>query len=192
MNYLGHLYLSGENEEIITGNFIADHVKGRMIDRFGFGIRKGILLHREIDAFTDSHPAFLQSKERLAVKYHKYAGVITDMFYDHFLSKYWDEYCAEDLDSFASRMYAIVTKRFDEIPGTAKRLLTFMARDNWLKSYGKPEGLARALGGMARRTTFDSKMDEAVQDLLKDYDFYHAEFADFMPAITAFRKTFGF
>ena len=192
MNYLGHLYLSGEDEEIITGNFIADHVKGKKIDEFNEGIRKGIKLHREIDTFTDSHPAFLQTKERLAGNYRKYAGVITDMFYDHFLSKYWDDYSNEDIESFTQRMYAIVMKRFDIIPGRAKRLLTYMARDNWLKSYGKLEGLSRALNGMAIRTPFKSGMENAVTDLQKDYQKYHRDFNDFFPDIIQFCRDKGY
>jgi len=192
MNYLGHLYLSGEDEEIITGNFIADHVKGRKIEDFNEGIRNGIRLHREIDTFTDAHPAFLQTKNRLTGNYRKYAGVITDMFYDHFLSKYWDEYSDESINSFTERMYAIVLKRFDIIPGRAKRLLTFMARDNWLKAYGKFEGLSRALNGMAYRTPFESGMENAVVDLRKDYDAYHSEFSAFFPDIIDFCKQKGF
>jgi acyl carrier protein phosphodiesterase len=185
MNYLGHLYLSGEDEEIITGNFIADHVKGRAISQFNEGIRSGILLHREIDTYTDSHPAFIQSKGRLAVNFRKYAGVITDMFYDHFLSKFWKDYSNENIDDFTSKMYAIVLKRFEIIPGRAKRLLTYMARDNWLKGYGKIEGLSIALNGMASRTRFDSGMEKAVDDLQENYMQYYNDFSLFLPDITS-------
>ncbi len=192
MNYLGHLYLSGEDEEIITGNFIADHVKGKRMLLFSERIQEGIRLHREIDEFTDSHPAFLRSRDRLLPNYRKYAGVITDMFYDHFLSKYWNDYSEESIESFTSRMYAIVMKRFDIIPGRAKRLLTYMARDNWLKGYGQIEGLSRALNGMAIRTPFESHMENAIVDLRKDYDKFRTEFSTFFPEIILFCKEKGF
>mgnify|MGYP006290459207 CR=1 FL=1 len=192
MNYLGHLYLSGKDEEIITGNFIADHVKGKMFDKYSEGIREGILLHREIDIYTDSHPAFLQSKNRLADTYRKYAGVIIDMYYDHFLSRYWDDYHAEDIDRFTNRMYAIVLKRIDLLPARAKRLLSYMARDNWLKGYGSFEGLGRALSGMARRTPFESGMEKAVDDLKRNYPRFYEEFSEFFSDIIRFCKEKGF
>lgn len=188
MNFLAHLYLSGNDEEIIIGNFIADHVKGKAIEKFSDGIRSGILLHREIDAFTDSHPIFLQSKHRLSENYHKYAGVITDMFYDHYLSSTWNDYSNESIDSFTSRMYKIVMKKYLILPTKTKYLLPFMAKNNWLKAYGTFEGLERALKGMEKRTPFDSGMGNAIVDLKKDYSLYLDEFKEFFPQIVSFSE----
>ena len=111
MNFLAHLYLSGNNENTIIGNFIANHVKGNGINKYEPGIRNGIILHREIDWFTDSHPQFLISKKRLTPTYRKYAGVIIDMYYDHFLSAYWDVYSEEPIISFTKRMYRTMSMR---------------------------------------------------------------------------------
>jgi acyl carrier protein phosphodiesterase len=188
MNFLAHLYLSGNDEETIIGNFIADHVKGKAIEKFSDSIKSGILLHRKIDAFTDSHPVFIESKLRLAQNYRKYAGVITDMFYDHFLSANWEDYCAESIDSFTSRMYRIIMKKYFILPAKTKYILPFMAKDNWLKAYGTFEGIERALRGMDRRTPFESGMGEAVIDLKKDYPSYREEFQTFFPAIIDFSK----
>jgi len=188
MNFLAHLYLSGENEEIIVGNFIADHVKGRAMEKFSDGIQHGIKFHRAIDHFTDTHEVWIETKNRLAVNYRKYAGVIADMFYDHFLSANWDEYCDESIESFTKRMYKIVMKRYLILPAKTQRILPFMAKDNWLKMYGKTQGLERALNGMARRTPFDSKMENAITDLEMDYDLYKKEFELFFPEIVIFSK----
>ena len=92
MNFLAHLYLSGDDKEIMLGNLIADSVKGNAILDFNEGVQEGIRLHRRIDHFTDEHPIVQRSKERLRPKYHKFAGVVTDMFYDHFLARDWDHY----------------------------------------------------------------------------------------------------
>lgn len=183
MNFLAHLYLSGSDEEIITGNFIADHVKGKAIERYSEGIRAGISLHRAIDAFTDAHPVFIRTKNRLMPKYRKYSGVIADMFYDHFLSAYWEEYSSETIDEFTKRMYGIIMKRFWILPAKTKYILPFMAKDNWLKGYGTFEGLERALKGMDKRTPFDSGMGKALADLRQDYPLYHEEFNTFFPEI---------
>ena len=183
MNFLGHLYLSGDNEDIITGNFIADHVKGNGIHKYNNTIRDGIYLHREIDKFTDSHPQFILSKNRLVPNYRKYAGVIVDMYYDHFLSAFWKKYSNESIEKFTRRMYKILLKRFLILPPKTKRILPFMAKDNWLIGYGKPEGLRRALSGMAYRTPFDSGMEKAVNDLHENYHLFKQEFETFFPEI---------
>ncbi len=92
MNFLAHLYLSGNDEQLMIGNFIADSVKGSSYKNFPDGIKRGILLHRAIDFYSDNHSVFLKSVERLRPNYHKYAGVIVDIFFDHFLAKNWKEY----------------------------------------------------------------------------------------------------
>jgi len=188
MNFLAHLYLSGENEEIIVGNFIADHVKGNNIRKFSEGIQAGIHLHREIDTFTDTHPLFLESKKRLSTKYRKYAGVIVDMFYDHFLSANWRHYSNEDLETFTRRMYEILIQRYPVLPEKSQRFIAYMKRFNWLTGYGNLQGLKRALQGMANRTPFESKMDQAVNDLQKNYPLFREEFFAFFPELVDFTK----
>ncbi len=189
MNFLAHLYLSGDNEDLITGNFIADHVKGNGINKFSDAIRSGILLHRDIDRFTDSHPQFILSKNRLVPYYRKYAGVIVDMYYDHFLSAFWEKYADEPIEKFTRRMYKILLKRFLILPPKTKRILPFMAKDNWLVGYGKLEGLRRALSGMAYRTPFDSGMEKAVNDLQENYALFKQEFETFFPEIIAYTNS---
>lgn len=188
MNFLAHLYLSGDNEEIIIGNFIADHVKGNKMSKFSPGIQDGIRLHRDIDQFTDTHPIFLESKSRLAENYRKYAGVIVDMYYDHFLSANWHEYSNESIRQFTGRMYKILLKKYFILPPKTKRILPFMAKDNWLVGYGKLDGLKMALTGMSKRTPFDSKMENAVEDLKNNYDLFKKEFEVFFPELVMFSE----
>jgi acyl carrier protein phosphodiesterase len=183
MNFLAHLYLSGDNEEVITGNFIADHVKGDSVMKYGDGIQSGIRLHREIDAFTDSHPVFLKTRERLNGNYRKYAGVVADMFYDHFLSADWKTYSDESLEGFTDRMHSIIIKRFPVLPDKSQRFIAYMKKFNWFTGYGTLEGLGRALNGMAIRTPFKSGMENAVQDLKAHYHLYREEFQFFFPEI---------
>ena len=178
MNYLAHLYLAGTNSDLVIGNFIADHIKGNGIDRFSDDIRRGIRMHRAIDEYTDTHPIVRRSIERLRPNYRKYSGVIVDMFYDHFLADSWDQYSAESLISFTTRKYDLLFRNFDILPARAQRLLPHMASHNWLMSYARIEGLQQALTGMSHRTTFNSKMELAVNDLKKCYDCYRAEFQE--------------
>ena len=183
MNFLAHLYLSGKNEDIMFGNFIADAVKGKSMNGYPPKIRDGILLHREIDHFTDHHPVFKESKKRLQPKYRKFSGVIVDIYYDHFLAKNWNDYSDVDLKIFVSRAYALLIKKFRLLPPRPKLLLPFMITQNWLVGYRNFHSLQRVFRGMSRRTSFDSGMENAVEDLKLDYAAYEQEFKLFFPDI---------
>lgn len=183
MNFLAHIYLSGENEPLKIGNFIGDFVKGNMMDDFSPEIRKGILLHREIDSFTDKHPIVKESKNRLRDKYGHYAGVITDIYYDHYLALDWNKYHDEDLLSYTESFYRLMSGYKNIVPERVNHMLSYMKRDNWLYNYQYFDGINRVLHGMSRRTKFDSKMDEAIVELKKDHKEYHAEFNDFFPEL---------
>lgn len=189
MNFLAHTYLSGSDKDIMIGNFIADHVKGRDINNFRPGIVNGIKLHRKIDEYTDHHPIFNQSKQRLLKNYRHYSGVLVDMFYDHFLAANWKDYSSEDLHAYTRKKYRILMRNFLILPTETKQMLPFAMRTNWLASYRKLEFLQRALSGMAIRTPFKSGMENAVSDLKDDYDLYQEEFREFFDEIMNFVET---
>lgn len=181
---MAHLYLSGSDPDVMIGNFIGDFVKGRnQAEHFSAGIVKGIDLHRTIDAFTDSHAVVSQSKKRLFPAYRHYAGVIVDIYYDHFLAKDWSRYHADPLPDYAAACYALLASRKKELPEQVTFMLPYMMQGNWLVNYGKLEGIHRALSGMARRASFVSKMEEAVKDLEMHYELFQQEFDVFFPQL---------
>ncbi len=183
MNFLAHLYLSPDNEDILLGNFIADAVKGKTFDNYKQGVKNGILLHRKIDKYTDNHPVFRNSSKRLNGKYRKYSGVIVDIFYDHFLAANWNNYSDVKIEEFVSKAYGILIKNILILPKRSKRILPFMITQNWLVNYANFKGLQRVFNGMSRRTPFNSGMENAVNDLKKDYELYEKEFSEFFPEI---------
>ena len=191
MNFLAHLYLSGDDDRLIIGNFIADMVKGKQINGYPAGITKGILLHREIDMFTDQHPVVRNSKERLRAKYRLYAGVIVDMYYDHFLAKNWASYSNHSLEDYAQKAYNLLQQHFEMLPPRAQYILPFMVENDWLVNYAKAEKMERFFGGMSRRTPFPSGMENAVEDLLLHYADFGREFADFFPELKDYVEDLG-
>jgi acyl carrier protein phosphodiesterase len=192
MNFLAHLYLSGSDPDVMTGNFIGDFIKGRSWGGiYPPKVVQGIELHRSIDAFTDSHPVVSRSKKRLFPIYRHYAGVIVDIYYDHFLARNWNEYHADLLPDYAGHCYEILQTRPYPLPDQVHMLLPHMMRTNWLVNYGTMEGIHRALSGMARRTTFASKMEESINDLERDYQFFKQEFDEFFPALKQHAEEVG-
>jgi acyl carrier protein phosphodiesterase len=186
MNFLAHLYLSGDHEKRMVGNFIGDFVKGKPSEHWHPEILRGLKIHREIDEFTDNHPIVHQSKERLRSKYRHYAGVIVDIYYDHFLASLWVNYHSVSLDLFAQKAYYIMRQHWAILPDKAQFMLPHMEKNNWLVNYAKLEGIQRALNGMSNRTRFDSKMDESVVDLKKSYSEFRKEFEGFFPDLVNF------
>lgn len=191
MNFLAHIYLSGDNEDILLGNFIADMVKGRQIDNFHQGIVDGILLHRKIDTFTDTHPIVDQSKNRLRNKYRLYAGVVVDMYYDHFLARYWSDFSRYSLTRFVKEAYHVLLKNYFLLPVRAKNMLPYMVSSNWLVGYASLDTLQQLFEGMARRTPFKSGMENAVEDLKENYDAFENEFRTFFPELVAYVEMQG-
>lgn len=190
MNFLAHVYLSGDNSQLIIGNFIGDFVKGGdLTPYYDAEIIKGIDLHRAIDEFTDHHEVVQSSKNRLRPKYRHYAGVIVDMYHDHFLAKNWSDYHDVPLKDFTVQFYQLIKKNEAALPEGVKRMMPYMESSNWLLGYAEIEGLHRALSGMSRRTKFDSKMDEAVVDLSKHYLLFENEFKEFFPALKKFSES---
>lgn len=189
MNFLAHLSLSGDNPRIMVGNFIGDFVKGRKpLESFDADIVHGIGLHRAIDSFTDTHPVVLQSKRRLQPEYRHYAGVIVDVFYDHYLARNWSDYYDGKLMDFARHCYATLEEHYPILPDRVREMLPYMKRGNWLVGYGETEGINQALTGMSRRTRYASGMDHAVHALREHYAAFAAEFAMFYPELQHFTE----
>ena len=191
MNYLAHLYLAGHDPDLIVGNFIADGVKGRQIERFSEGVIKGIKLHRQIDMFTDSHPVIERGKEALRPKFRKFSGVVMDVFGDHFLSRNWNAYSKTGLREFTEDIYTFLHQRKDDFPERCRYTLHYMSMQDWLFNYQHIEGVKRALTGLATRSTFPSGMENAHKELERHYLFYQSIFHEFLPDLIRFVDNTG-
>lgn len=153
MNFLGHLYLAGAEKDIRLGNFIADHIKGIPLTAYPSRVAEGIVMHRAIDYFTDSHPAMGEARQYFREGYNKYAGVVLDVVLDYFLSQTWSEYSPTRLRSFIYRFYLQMVCRYRMLPPFWKRMLPTLIRDNRIYRYRTVEGICESLDIMARTTS---------------------------------------
>ena len=186
MNFLAHIYLSFDDQEITLGNFIADHIRGNKYKHFPEKIQKGILLHREIDTFTDTHPVVRQSSKRLHKNYSHYSRVIVDIYYDHFLAKNWNDYSDTPLDEYVEDFYDMLEDNYEILPMATKRMMPYMIADNWLLNYANLAGIDRVLNGMNRRTKNRSRMNFAILDLEEHYIDFENEFTSFFKELITF------
>ena len=179
MNFLAHIYLSGENDHVKIGNFMADSIRGHSYENYPDDIKKGILLHRSIDSFTDMHPVYRKSKHRLHEKYGHYSGVIMDIFYDHFLAKNWNNYSKIPLETYAETFYHLLQANIDILTDKVKNMLPSMIGRNWLVSYATIKGLEMILFQMDYRTKNRVAMHESVVELQEYYTEFEEEFTSF-------------
>lgn len=186
MNYLAHIYLSGDDDKIKIGNFIADSVKGKKFLDYPDGIRNGIILHRAIDSYTDVHLLFRQSSHRLFPIYSHYSTVIVDIFYDHFLAANWSNYSSIPLVNYVDDFYVLLEANFELLPQNVKLFLPYMIRDNWLASYASIDGIEKILTQMNRRTKNRSKMNLAIKELELYYEDFENEFLLFFEELKQF------
>ena len=188
MNFLAHIYLSNEQQEITIGNFIADGIKGTKYTQFTKGIQQGILLHRAIDSYTDTHPIVRKSKKRLHKKYGHYSGVIVDILYDHFLAKNWKQYHSIPLHKYIENFYNFIDSNFDRLTPRIQKMMPYMIEQNWLLSYASIEGIGMILDQMNCRTNYQSKMNLAVLELTNYYKEFEEEFTLFFNDLKKYSK----
>lgn len=186
MNFLAHTYLSGCDEEIIVGNFMGDYVKGRNYMHLPELVRKGILIHRDIDSFTDTHSITRSSRLRLTEKYRKYSGVIVDIFYDHFLAVAWMDYCGITLREYVDRTYDLLKRNYKTLPQGIKVWFPTFLENNWMLRYEHVEGIELVLDKMSANTSLPDHTTFAIEKLRGEYEEFDKEFKEFFPLIIDF------
>ncbi len=186
MNFLAHIYLSGESDEIKIGNFIGDYVKGRDYEKYPELVRKGIIFHREIDTYTDLHPVVLQSRMRLKEQFRRYSGVIVDIFYDHFLASEWSKFSKHSLPLYVTNMYEILVDNYFILPNEIKTFLPFFIINSWLESYTSIEGIEGVLKRMTRRTSLPDVTSFAISELRSNYNLFREDFFEYFPLLISY------
>ena len=186
MNFLAHLYLSGENEKLMVGNFIGDYVKGRKYENFNGVVKQGILLHRQIDSFTDSHLKFREAKKLLVPEFGLYSGIIIDLIYDHLLAKNWNNYSTRNLREYTKWVHAVLLKNFFYLPKRVQGFLPILIQNRRLESYATVEGIQKSLEIMSRYTSLPNKSKRVIEIMGENLPFFESNFADFMNDVISF------
>lgn len=185
MNYLAHLHLGGSQPGDMLGSLYGDFVKGPLSGLWPAEIEAGIRLHRQIDAFTDSHPIVLQAKRRLSGERRRYAGILIDLFFDHCLATQWPAYSNEPLDHFTARVYRLLGAEPD-LPGRLATIAPLMAKQDWLGSYRDFSVLETVVNNMSRRLSRPEGLLGGALELEKVYSALEQDFQEFYPELQAF------
>jgi acyl carrier protein phosphodiesterase len=190
MNYLAHAYLSFNRPGILAGNMISDYVKGKKKYDYPEQIQQGIAVHREIDRFTDTHPATKAAKEIFRPAYRLYAGSLMDVIYDHFLAVDENEFTDESLKAFTINTYAMLDRFTDHFPEKFSRMYPYMKTQNWLYNYKYRQGIERSLAGVVRRAKYLEESDTAYLLFNKHYDMLKDLYQLFFPELKSMAVNF--
>lgn len=186
MNFLAHALLAGEDPALLVGGVIGDWIKGPLPGVLPDDLARGVALHRAIDAFAESQPAFRRSRSRVSTDRRRYAGVLVDVFYDHLLARNWAAIHDRPLHEFCGAVYRSIEDRLDELPVSSRPALMLMAREDWLGSYSRIEGIADVLARMSRRARQPNPLEHGEQEFLADVDGYTSDFHEWLDDMKGF------
>lgn len=189
MNFLAHAYLSFDQPKVLIGNFIGDFVRGKIDEQFEREIVTGIMLHREIDSFTDKHKLVKEAQEILKPEFSRYSSVITDMYFDYYLAIHWRKYSNVPLEEFTQSVYDLLDANKSILPPKFLMPFKYMKKENWLIAYGTKAGIQRSFTGLSYRTSFDSKMELAPQFLEENHAVFESYFIQFFSELIDFSKS---
>lgn len=186
MNYLAHLYLAHDNPEVLIGSLLGDFVKGSFQHQYTPEIRKGIALHRQVDSYTDSHPVIQASKRLVTPERRRFAGIMVDLFCDHFLAKHWSQYSSTSLEAFSQHVYHTLLESQELLPPRLRQILPVMMEQNWLLSYQELRSIDRALNRISGRLKRQNRLINSAEELEQNYGLFAQNFHSFFPDLIQF------
>ena len=188
VNYLAHFLLAFGDSELLTGQFIADAVKGRNFGRYPERVSHGILLHRHIDHFTDTHPECLRLRDLIRPELGLFSSVAIDIYFDHMLAVSWLKWHSSTLNQFTSACYAALTASTHQMPERMIITLEYMRRHDWLTHYATREGIERSFIGLSTRVTGGERLLKAIHLMDKEFPTIQSSFALFFPELLVSSK----
>src|SRR5580698_9922970 len=194
VNYLAHAYLSFGIPDVVVGNLISDFVKGKKQMDYPDSIRKGIILHRAIDTFTDTHPVTRRAKSYFRAVYGLYSGALTDVAYDYFLANDpvafpagpADQPAGAPLAAFSRQTYEQLATRESLFPERFARMFPYMRDQDWLYHYRYKQGIFNSFAGLARRAAYMPAPQQACELFEKHFADLEACYREFFPSLRDF------
>lgn len=180
MNFLGHIFLSPNDDQILLGNFIADSVKGNPDNHYSGKVAEGVKFHRAIDHFTDNHELVRQGVARFRDSQGRWAPVVIDVIYDHILASDWANHHHQELHPYVQETYVRLEAQKHHFPASVERYFPYMKTQNWLFNYQYEWGLLKSLQGLDRRTSIETEMHRAIEVFKKDEQDFRTEFRSFI------------
>jgi acyl carrier protein phosphodiesterase len=182
MNYLGHIYLSFDDHELATANLFGDFVKGKNLSHLSPTIQTGILLHREIDSFTDKHDSVKAILQLIRNDLPKVAPIAIDLIFDHLLAKHWTKFHAHDFAHYLANCYNEFEQHKVNYPAHFQDFIEKLIRYNWIAHYPTLDGLSKMSHGVSKKLSFDNALTRTPSVFLAHENLIEMHFENFILA----------
>lgn len=189
MNFLAHLLLAGAEPANQIGGLMGDFVKGPLPGALPSDLARGVALHRQIDMQTDGHPLFRRSCARISPARRRVAGIMVDLFYDHFLVHHWGRFSDVPLLTYLRGFYHALEQRHAELPPRLQGIWPRMRDEAWLPSYGDATRVGWALDNLAkRRSRLQAALQGSGEELTWQYAGLEQDFLALFPHLMLFAQ----
>ena len=185
MNYLAHLRLAEDTAHSRTGNIMGDFRKFLNGQELPDEVRRGIENHQRVDRFTDHHPVVLESKKLFSQERRRFAGIILDVVFDHFLILHWEKFYEDQSEEFIQLSYTDLLGMKKIMPPHMQHIVSMMSDNDWLGSYRYLSNVGHALDGISSRLRFENTFSGAIEELEKHYVQLEANFQGFYPELVS-------
>lgn len=186
MNYLAHIFLSGSDKKMQLGNFFADAVKGNSYKNYPQAISDGILLHRAIDTYTDSHPVVRETIQALRPYFGRYSGVLLDIYFDYLLASHFNEFSDIPLKQYAKGFYFTLIRNRHFLPNRFKRFMWHFILTNRLSKYATIDGIKESLEIMEKVHRISLSVPAAIEYLREHEEELFAVFQPFFRELQSY------
>ena len=184
MNHFAHLVLSRSTDESVVGNLLGDFARGVVQDQLPDAVLAGLLNHRAVDRFTDSHPVVQELKSCFSHQRRRFAGIALDIYFDHLLINHWDRFEQRHLQITIDEFYQCLSAGRSLMPGEEMRRVTQrIVEYDWFGSYRDIDSIAQSLDQVAGRIRFANQFDNAIEDILRHQNLIRDGFFEFYPEL---------
>ncbi|EDY3931222.1 ACP phosphodiesterase [Salmonella enterica subsp. enterica serovar Thompson] len=186
MNFLAHLHLAHLADSSLSGNLLADFVRGNPATHYPPDVVEGIYMHRRIDVMTDNLPEVREAREWFRHETRRVAPITLDVMWDHFLSRHWTQISPDfPLQAFVGYAHALVATILPDSPPRFVNLNDYLWSEKWLERYRDMDFIQNVLNGMANRRPRLDALRDSWYDLDAHYDALEELFWHFYPRMMA-------
>lgn len=184
MNHFAHLALAQPTVESTVGNLLGDFARGIDQNALAPAVMAGLLNHRAVDRYTDSHPVVQELKRVFSARRRRFAGIALDIYFDHLLLTHWSRFEQRHLESLIDRMYRHMSAGRELMPGEDMRRVTRrMIEYDWFGSYRELDAVAESLDRVAARIRFANRFEKSIDELQRHHETIRDGFFEFYPQL---------
>lgn len=184
MNFLAHILLSGSEPDIQVGGLLGDFIKGPLKGQYPTQVEQGIRLHRHLDAHMDELADMHDLLALFPKPWRRYAGIIIDITFDHFLARDWQNFHQQDLNNFCQTFYAHLKTHRDWLPENARYFCDRAPLIGWLENYTDADIIPDVLNKVGGRFRKPMPLADAWPIILQHQSDFEQGFTGIMMSLT--------